>query len=379
MDLSGISLTLMIGPQIPVPAPRPVTEALDKVTVTHADGSPSGFQLELKADRTSAFLRDYPLLIDRLLAAGNRVVIVVNVGARPHVLMDGLIARVELPRRQGSGAATLGVTGQEISVEMGRTGVTAEYPGLGHPEIVALVLAKYMSYGVVPRIIPPSSSLASDPLEKVPQQNATDLCYLKYLAGLHGNVFFVQPGPAPLFSTAYWGPPPRIGAPLPALTVDMGPATNVDTIDFGYDSQAPTLFKGIDQDAESEKDVPISTSTSLRIPLAREPALQFSPRLVNTRIVNTPGMTTAAAMAYTQGMTDRSTDHVVTASGDVDTLRYGSIMKVASLIGVRGCGSSLDGLYTINEVTHTLSRGEYRQHFALAREGLMSTIPVVRP
>jgi hypothetical protein len=379
MDLPRISLTLMIGPEIPVPTPQTVTEALDKVTVTQADGERAGFQIDFKADRSSAFLADYPLLKDRLLAAGNRVVIVVNFGVVPHVLMDGFIAHVQLPQRTAGGGATLSVTGEDLTVKLDRTQVHEEYPGLGHTEIVELVLARYARYGVVPRVMPTLSSLASDPLEQVPQQKATDLCYLKYLAALHGNVFFITPGPVPLVSTAYWGPPPRVGTPLPALSVDMGPATNVEAIDFSYDALAPTLFKGTDQDAESEADIPVVTEASTRIPLSREPALMFDRGQAATRIVRTPGMTASAAMAYTQGMTDRSTDNAVTARGEVDTLRYGSILKVANLVGVRGCGANYDGFYYVNSVTHTLARTQYHQQFTLGRDGVMTTTQVVPP
>ena len=44
---------------------------------------------------------------------------------------------------------------------------------------------------------------------------------------------------------------------------------------------------------------------------------------------------------------------------------------------MRGAGSAFDGLYYVNSVTHTIKRGEYKQKFQLARNGLISTIPRV--
>ncbi|MEA2887494.1 MAG: hypothetical protein QOD11_1854, partial [Bradyrhizobium sp.] len=41
----GIQLTLMMGPIIPLPAPREVINALDSVEVHTADDTGSGFQL----------------------------------------------------------------------------------------------------------------------------------------------------------------------------------------------------------------------------------------------------------------------------------------------------------------------------------------------
>ena len=105
----------------------------------------------------------------------------------------------------------------------------------------------------------------------------------------------------------------------------------------------------------------------------------FGRTLAKTKIVKTPGEMAGEALDQKQGETDQSTDTVVTASGEVDTLRYGSIMTVPGIVGVRGCGRTFDGFYYVKSVTHTLRRGEYRQQFSLAREGLMSTTPLVNP
>ena len=45
MAIQNIQLTLLIGPTVPIPAPRPVMQALQSVEVTTTVGSPSGFQL----------------------------------------------------------------------------------------------------------------------------------------------------------------------------------------------------------------------------------------------------------------------------------------------------------------------------------------------
>jgi hypothetical protein len=49
------------------------------------------------------------------------------------------------------------------------------------------------------------------------------------------------------------------------------------------------------------------------------------------------------------------------------------------LVGVRGAGSAYDGLYYVSSVTHSIKRGEYKQNFSLAREGLISLTPRVMP
>jgi hypothetical protein len=58
-------------------------------------------------------------------------------------------------------------------------------------------------------------------------------------------------------------------------------------------------------------------------------------------------------------------------------LRYGGILKSRRLVGVRGAGAAFDGLYYVSSVSHSIKRGEYKQQFQLARNGLISTIPKV--
>ena len=46
-------------------------------------------------------------------------------------------------------------------------------------------------------------------------------------------------------------------------------------------------------------------------------------------------------------------------------------------MGVRGAGIAFDGLHFVKRVTHRIKRGEYKQEFALTRNGLVSTLPGV--
>ena len=69
----------------------------------------------------------------------------------------------------------------------------------------------------------------------------------------------------------------------------------------------------------------------------------------------------------------------VRGEGEVDAVRYGSVLRARKLVGVRGVGFSYDGNYYVRRVTHSISRGEYTQRFSVSREGTGSLLPVVRP
>jgi hypothetical protein len=53
-------------------------------------------------------------------------------------------------------------------------------------------------------------------------------------------------------------------------------------------------------------------------------------------------------------------------------LRYGSVLRAHQLVGVRGAGSTYDGLYYVRTVTHNIKRGEFKQSFTLSRDGLVA-------
>ena len=115
--IRNVNLTLLIGPTVPLPAPRPVLDALQSVEVTTATGSASGFQL------TFAVANDSPLHTILLLAANAnpsflRVILIVTVNGTPDVLADGVIERQEITPGEKPGMSTLTVSGKDLTLVM---------------------------------------------------------------------------------------------------------------------------------------------------------------------------------------------------------------------------------------------------------------------
>ncbi len=378
MNLAGTHLTLLIGPTVPVPAPASFAEALDSVEVTQNDER-SGFQLTFKVGRGRMDVLDYAQLSSPLLQPFSRVVLLVTFKAMPQVLMDGVITHQQLSPGADPGQGRLTVTGEDVSVMMDLEEKSVEHPAQPEAVIALKIIAGYAQYGLIPTVIPPPTVDIPLPTERVPVQQATDLDYLREMATRFAYVFYVTPGPAPLTNTAYWGPPPRLGLPQKALSVNMGPFTNVlGDVNFQYNSLEPTLIDGKIQDRQTGQDVPVQTRTSTRIPLASQPALQTQAH-VRTRRFRQSGLSTVQAYARAQAETDRSTDKVLTATGELDAARYEALLTPRGLVGLRGAGLSYDGFYYVKRVTHLIQRGEYRQRFTLTREGQGAISPMIVP
>jgi len=379
MNLLGIHLTLLIGPTIPVPASPILVDALQSVEVTHADEGHSGFQITFQAGRSGPqSLLDYPLLSSPLLKPPNRVVLIVIFNATPRVLMDGIITHQQLSPGGAGGAPSITITGEDVSFMMDRDEKSEEHPGQTEMVIALKIIASYAQYGLIPKVIPPPSIDVPLPIERIPTQQSTDLKYLQQIAERFGYVFYVTPGPAPLTNTAYWGPPVRVGIPQKALSVDMGPETNVETINFRYNSLSPTLVSGWEVDRRTNISTPVQTFSSLRPPLASQPALNPLSKVRQTQFRKS-SLDTAQAFARAQGMTDASVDNVTTAQGELNALQYGDLLRPMGLVGLRGAGYSYDGFWYVKRVTHRIQNEEYTQSFVLSREGLGSLTPMVPP
>ena len=372
------TLTLLIGPTLPVPAPSGLLDALDHVQVTTSDRGRSGFQLVFSAGRSGSADRiDYSLLSQPELKLFNRVVLLVAFGGAPKVLMDGVITHRELMPGDLPGSGTLTVTGEDVSVMMDLEEKNVEHPAQAENVIATLLISSYPTYGLIPKVTPPPLVDSPTPIERIPVQRGTDLAHLNTMAARFGFVCYVVPGPAPMTNTVYWGPPVRSGPPQPALTVDMGAQTNVERISFRANGLAPTKVRGVVQDPASDQAMAVASAASLRVPLSAQPDWQTL-RSTRTTLISGSGLTASQALARAQGTADASTDSV-TATGTLDALSYGDLLTARGLVGLRGAGWTHDGLWYVQQVTHQIKRGEYTQAFTLTRDGSGSTLAAVRP
>ena len=379
--LESVQLSLMIGPLIPLTAPRAAVDALASVEVTVNDIGTSGFQLTFSIDKQS------PLQILFLLTGGSpilfmRVVLVATVNGVANVLIDGVITNNSIAPGDKGSNSTLTLTGEDLTALMNQSDWSGfPFPACPPEARVALILAKYLVFGVVPLIVP--SILIDEPLptQLIPSQRGTDLDYIRGLADDVGYVFYLDPGPVPGVSRAYWGPQIKIGPVQPALSADMDAYTNVESLRFNFDQQQnkiPTVFI-YNQETGVSFPIPIPPVTPLNPPLGAIPPLP-SNILGDLKPVRDDLCKRSIPQAIMIGLAASSQwCEAVTAEGTLDVTRYRGILKPRQLVGVRGAGPAFDGLYYVKSVTHKIKRGEYKQDFELSRNGLLSTVPTVSP
>jgi hypothetical protein len=371
--LKGIHVSLLIGPGVPLPAPKPVMDALQSIQVTSDASARSGFQLKLAIENRS------PLHTLLLVSGGRvpwlRVLIVVTINSLPTVMMDGLVTRQEMGASNEPGLSVLTVTGEDVSVAMDQQ----EFNGIPYPAMpaqarVALVVAKYAMYGMVPLAIPPIFTDVPIPIQSIPSHEGTDLAYVQRLAKENGYVFYIVPGPLPGANLAYWGPETRLGVPQPALRIVQDAHTNVETLSFKLNQTGAALPVVFIQNALTRTAIPlpIPDVSLLKPPLGLIPPLPKEITLLKDTAKLSPMAALSKGLAAAAGSGDN-----VTVDGSLDVFRYGHVLKARGLVGVAGAGLAFDGLYFVNKVSSTFKPGEFKQSFTLARNGLLPTVPLV--
>jgi hypothetical protein len=180
----------------------------------------------------------------------------------------------------------------------------------------------------------------------------------------------------------------------------MGPQTNVNSVNFTYDALAAERITGEVVEPDLNKPVLINFPPfSTNVPLAAVPGAIY--QLGQTRVsrmdLKPPsvgesatdearekarvsyGRSIAQAFERARSQVNDAANRTVTVSGELDALRYGGALQARTIVGLRGAGFTYDGLYFVKSVTHSISRGEYKQQFTLRREGLGTRVPLVPP
>lgn len=368
-SLLGIRLILLMGKTVPLPAPASVMNALKEIKVTNDAKGKDGFEMTLTLAKEKA--ADYGLLVSGVLDPDTRVVIGALLGLTPEPLIDGVIYHHEIiPGADGT--TTLHVKGRSISVLLDLEEKNEKYENLPDSMISSLILLRYAQYGIIPQAM----QTTDVPLmvNRIPRQHETDLGFLQRLAERNSFVFYIEPLTMGT-SIAYFGPEDRLSVPQPALTHNLGPSSNVQTIRFANDALAPAGVSGSFVEPITKMSIKIPALPSPDFPpMTMNPVTPRRRKLMRSTANKNPlqaGVSALAKMAEAQDPID--------ASGTLDTVSYGHVLRARRLVGVRGAGYAYNGVYKVSKVTHDIKPGAYTQSFELKREGTGALLPVVFP
>ena len=142
-------------------------------------------------------------------------------------------------------------------------------------------------------------------------------------------MFYVEPGPAPGMNIAYWGPEIKVGVPQPALNVNMDAHTNVESLQLQLRHRAEDAAgRRSSRTPLTKMPIPIpipdiSRSTrrsALMPPLAKK---------VEAARRQRQAIRSIQAVLHRRWRRPRASADASPATGTLDVLRYGRVLKAA--------------------------------------------------
>lgn len=365
----GIRLVLLLGKTVPLPAPYEVVRALTRAEVTNDAQNGDGFQMTFTLSKSQP--TDYSLLQGGALAPTTRVIIAVVLGVMPEVLIDGIITHHQHAPSAEPGQSTLTVTGKDVGVMLDLEEKNEKHENQPDFLIVTKLIANYAKYGLVPQVTPTTDVPIM--IDRIPRQHETDLRFIQRMATRNGFVFYIEPVTFGV-NTAYWGPASRAGIPQPGLRLGQGPSSNLKSLHFTQDALAPVSTQGTFVEPITKTAIPIPALPSLRIPpLSLSPTPAMRTAVTRDTANRNPAQAAMAALAAATNAPDP-----VSGNGEIDSIRYGNVLRARKLVGLGGAGLTYDGNYYVSRVTHTITIGDYKQSFQVSREGTGALLPVIR-
>ncbi|MEP9359584.1 hypothetical protein [Sphingomonas sp. KR3-1] len=380
-NMLGVRMNLLIGPSpVALPAPADVLNAIVELEIKLSDSEDSGLRLVINAARSGPldFLMS-PFIAHPQLQKGARVIVTMVFDITPYVIFDGIVTTRDIAPGSEPRSGTLTLLARDLSWELDKEVRQTEHPAMDETMIAMLIAASYPQFGMIPMVLPPLFVDPPIPIDRVPQQNASDWGYLQQMAQRHGYETYIDAGPVPGVNTLYWGPPNRPGVPQRTITVDMGPASDAFNVTASESDTGLTTVETSVVDRFTGQEMPVIALVGSNPPLGAVP--ETVARFGQTRKVpiTTTGLNAAQAMGRAQAEVDRGARDAFTVSGTLNSTAYNAALKARDMVFLRGTGLMQDGLYTVSEVRHRIKPGGYEQGFKLRRGERGPMTPLVMP
>jgi phage protein D len=294
----------------------------------------------------------------------NRLRIAATVGNVTDVIMDGYISDVHVS-----------TTPQTASLQGNFAGVDASYvmrlkprcktwaENMTYEQIASEILTNYQFTPVIAQSTSSSSSSSSStPPPRVVQRDS-DLNFLRDLARRRGYEFYVAGG------NAYFQPPDLTSTPQKLIASNFGEKTNCESLRISLDGTRPTDAVVGRQDLETGESVAAAHDDSgLPAMGADDPATSRGYGVGPTRLLprRTGPLPASEVENYVRAVMMKH-GFWLKATGTLDALRYGAILRAGKPVTVMGFGDDFNGVYYVRRVTHRITYRTYQMEFEAYR------------
>lgn len=352
-------LRVAFAPMLP-----PFMGALDGVDVETSVDAASVLRLRFNLSRN--FMGDWDPPVADLFRPLVPVTVSVSSGSPlPEVVINAFVREV----RQAARGAAAGTTAEVVAMDATATLMALIEQPMPHPNmdpatIATLIFGRY-AITPLPFPTPPTRTIA----DTTTIQRGTDGRMLREMARALAYECYLQPDPITGLDVGHFHPALTAVPPQGVLSVDFGSATNLLDFEVGYDTLRPTAAVSAEADPRSGVPVPAPALAPLSPPEGLEPALMrvIPPRI--SRPTARDAANPAELFRQNQGIVDRSS-RALTATGTVDAVKYGRVLRPGLPVLVRGAGRAYSGLWYVTRVSHSISTGAWTQRFSATRNAV---------
>ncbi|MGH9928211.1 MAG: phage late control D family protein [Pyrinomonadaceae bacterium] len=303
----------------------------------------------------------WTLLEDERIKPWAKITISVTVDDEEQEILSGYITQLKPHFAPDENNSYLEIWGMDSSCLMSLEEKLRAWPNMSDSDIAGQIFAEY---SLTPEV--EDTSVIHDEAIATIIQRDTDIQFLKRLARRNGFECFVNG------ETGFFRKPVLDGEPLPFLAAHFGAETNLVSFDAKLNSLRPTKVEmhQIDTVAKQVQDALVEAgeqellgrdrAESVAIPNGIVPRLHVR----QTVSVNQPEMDNLCRALFDEA------EWLIEASGEVETVLYGAVLRAKSLVPIKGVGEVFSGTYYITNVKHSLKPDNYSQHFKARRNAL---------
>ncbi len=287
-------------------------------------------------------------------------------------VFDGFITDVDVELGSELDNAFINLSGMDASVMMSVEEKVATWPDMSDGDIVQQIVS---TYGL---------PLQADPTATVHQeanttivQRGTDIQFVQDLAQKNGMEFYLETDDSGTL-TAYFCAPQLSGTPQADLAIQFGDQSNLKKFSAHLSGQRPLNIKAaqIDVDANSANVATASDTQLTKLGANDANALIGSqldtlvvPKEAQAQmlVLGPPSSDAGEMQTFVQAVRDEAA-WLITASGEINSDAYQSVLRPRRLVLVKGAGSVYSGKYYVTRVVHEMNHeGDYIQRFEARR------------
>lgn len=344
-------------------------QCIDSIVVNEDLERGSSFEIRLALCRNED--GSWPHLDDENLRPWNRVTLIAAFPDHADVIMDGYISHVQPSADPSTGTLSVKIIGVDASYAMNleekRVVWTEDFLGkeLTYENIARKIIDDYKPLRPVPRDLGETGGGGGEALSVT--QRGSDHRFLRELARRKGYEFYVLGG------DVHFHPPDLSGQPQKLIAFNFGEETNCEDLQVSLDGTRPTVVQmsHIDPVKGTPDSVEVTSSELDALGTTDLFELRGSAQLRQTRIVvrRQLAMSKESMTDYARGLLRRH-GWWIKASGTLNGLRYGRVLRSRKLVTIKGLGTSYNGNYYVRKVTHELGPRTYSMKFEAYRNRL---------